>query len=534
MHRSRWIALGLATLGLASIAGAQIDGPTPLAWRWSGPTSVAPSGTPTIDGDNVYVGVGGRVYCVDKTTGNRKWQFPLIEPIAGQFTSTPLIAEGLVIASASDKNIYALDPVKGERKWSYESPTGIMGTPVLAGKFIVFNVEGNQLMAINAADGKPVWQSPERIFDGLMGGLASFGSDVFFYSRSRELWVMKTTTKKAQKLAKFQSLSTDAIPIISGDILYVASGNYVIAMNPTSGSARWQTYVQQPLMFGPAIMPGSVAVGTQTGQLVILDSNGQPKVRKVGEGATAKREPMVVELNSRPIAPPSVVGNLFAIPTVNGALNLVDPNSGELVWSYLIKPLTSGLKASSATATTATGVERGGEIISVPAAGPALISGTTMYLLALDGSLLAFDKALGVDLTGPVVKMAWPAQGSQVGSQKGPLDIFLTITDDATGVNEKTISITINDQAADFKYGRDGFAILRYGSGTKGGVLPDGRTVIKVTATDWMGNKTESSFVLTVDNALAPLALPGGTRPDGGGAGGGATGGGRGGGRSGG
>ncbi len=532
MQRSRWIPLGMVTLGLTAIAGAQIDGPTPLAWRWSSPTSVAPSGTPVIDGDNVYVGVGGRVYCVDKLSGNRRWQYPLIEPIDGQFRSTPVVAEGIVIASATDKTVYGIDAAKGERVWSYTAPGALMGTPVVAGKFVIFNVDGNQLMALDAATGKPVWENTERIFDGLMGGLASYGTDVFFYTRTRELWVMKTTTKKAQKLQKFQALGTDAVPTVAGDLLYIASGNYVIALNPTSGSSRWQRYVPQALMFGPAVMAGSVAVATLTGQLIILDSDGQPKMRRLGEGAAAKREPMIVELNSRPIAQPSVVGKLFAVPTVNGALNLVNPETGELVWSYLIKPLTAGMKASTSTATS--GVERAGEIVSIPAAGAAVLSGQTMYLLALDGSMLAFDKTLGVDLTGPVVRMAWPMQGAQVGTQRGPLDIFLHISDDATGVNEKTIAITINDEAATFTYGRDGFASLRYGKDTKGGVLPDGRAVVKVVAMDWMGNKTESSFVINIDNALAPLALPGGTRPDTGAGGGGEGRGGGGGGRSGG
>lgn len=526
MLRSRWITVGFATLGLGALAAAQIEGPTPLAWRWSSSTSVAPSGTPTIVGDNVFVGVGGRMFCVDRITGNRKWQYPLIEPIDGVFNSSPVAVDNLVIGTATNKYVYAVDAATGELKWTYEAPANITGNPVLAGRYVVFGVEGNQLMAVNVDDGKAAWQNTERIFAGLMGSLAAYGTDVFFFNRDRELWVMKTTTKKAQRLAKFQSLSADAVPVISGDVLYVASGNYVVALTPTSGTPRWQTYVPQSTIFGPAVMSGSVAVGTQSGQLIILDSFGQIKSKTVREGTNVKREQMIVELNSRPIAPPSAVGKLFAIPTVNGALNLVDPEKGELVWSYLIKPLTAGMKAS---ASNSNGVERGGEIVSIPAAGPAIVAGSSMYLLAMDGSLLMFDRSIGVDLTGPAVRMMWPLQGSQVGTAKGPLEIFIQITDDATGVDEKSIAITVNDAPATFTYGRDGFAILRYGQGTKNGTLRDGRTVIRVTASDWMGNTSEKSFVLTVDNTLAPLALPGGTRPDGGaggrGRGGGAAGG---------
>lgn len=533
MQSMRSIAVGLAILGGLSLVNAQIDGPTPLAWRWSGSTPVAPSGTPTIDGDNVYIGVGGRVYCVDKATGNKRWQYPLIEPIDGFFKSTPIVAGGLVIAAATNKTIYAIDPAKGEKVWTYEASGGVFGTPVLAGKYLVFSIDGRELMAIDAQDGKPAWETSERIFDGQMGGLAGYGSDVIYFTRTRELWSMNTSTRRANRLARFQTLSVDAVPLIAGDMLYIASGDYVVSLNPRSGAARWQTPSPQSLIFGPAVSTEGVAAATADGMLVIMDSMGQVKTRFVGEGAGAKRERMIVDLGSRAIASPSAVGKLFAVPTANGALTLVDPAKGEVVWSFLIRPLTAGMKAQ---ASNTQGVERSGEIVSVPAAGPAVLNGQTMFLLASDGSLLAFDKSVGVDLTGPDVRMVWPNQGAQVGSRKGPLDVFFHITDEATGINDKTLKVTVNDQPVDFTFGRDGFAVMRFGQGLKNGILQDGRAVFKVVVSDWMGNQTSSSFTVMIDNDLAPLALPGGTQPDagrGGGAGG-RQGGGGGGGRAGG
>ncbi len=510
MLKSRLVALGLVTLGIASAAFAQIDGPTPLSWRWTGSTSVAPSGVPTVDGENIFVGVGGRIYCIDKASGNKKWQFPLIEPIDGYFQSTPILANGLVIASGTNKTIYAIDPVKGEKVWTYDAPGAIVGNPVLAGKYVIFSNDANSLMAIDADDGKPVWTNPERIFDGVMGGLASYNSDVFFFTRTRELWVMKTTTKKATKLARFQSLSPDAKPVISGDLLYVASGNYMIAMNPVTGVARWQTATPQSLIYGGAVSLDGIAVGTQDGKVIIMDSDGNIKT------SGPKRTPMILDLGSRPIASPASVGKLFAVPTANGSLSLIDPIKGEIVWSYVIRPVTAGLKVQSSASST---VERNGEIVSVPAAGSAVLAGQTMLVLAMDGSLLSFDKTTGVDLTGPLVRLMYPTQGAQVGTRKGPLDVYIQISDDATGVNDKALKITVNDNPVDFTYGRDGIAVLHFGTGLKNSALNDGRATFTVTAIDWMGNQTIQTFSLMIDNDLAPLAKPKGTQPDGTGAG---------------
>src|ERR1700685_1362853 len=70
---------------LAAIACAQFDGPAPLAWRWFPSTGKAASGAPLVDGDSIFISSGGRVYAVDRLTGNKMWQFPEQDPIPGLF-----------------------------------------------------------------------------------------------------------------------------------------------------------------------------------------------------------------------------------------------------------------------------------------------------------------------------------------------------------------------------------------------------------------------------------------------------------------
>ncbi|RYG47582.1 hypothetical protein EON79_06930, partial [bacterium] len=72
MMRTRILAIGAAALAAVS-ASAQFNGPAPLAWRFLQPTTVAPSGSPLVNGDNVYTSVGGRVFAIDRISGNLKW-----------------------------------------------------------------------------------------------------------------------------------------------------------------------------------------------------------------------------------------------------------------------------------------------------------------------------------------------------------------------------------------------------------------------------------------------------------------------------
>lgn len=511
MRITRLVALGWAALALSASAFAQITGPTPLAWRWSSSTNVLPSGAPTLDGDNVYVGVGGRVFCVDRLTGNKKWQYPLIEPIDGSFVGSPIRYGDILLAAASNKTIYAIDPVKGERLWAYDAPGGIVGSPVIAGKFLVFNVDGNQLMAIDAETGGAAWPNTERIFDSLQGGLVAFGGDVFFFTRTREMWSLKATTRKATRLAKFQSLSPDATPLLVGETLYVASGNYVIAMNAMTGSSRWQTSIPYSLVYAPAASRTGVVVGTADAKLVMLDANGQLRQHRVkGPDGRERTVPIAIDLGSRPIGSPSIIGDLAAVSTANGSVNMVDMAKGELVWSFTIRPLVAGMKDSA-----------GKDIVSVPAVASPVVAGNTMLVLASDGSLLAFDKEQGVDMTGPSVNLIFPTQGAQVGNRKGPLDIFFLLADEASGINDKSLKVIVNNRVVQHTFGRDGYLILQFGQGLKNGTLPDGRATIEIMVADWMGNETKTSFSFMIDNDLAPLPRPGSTPPAGSGQGGG-------------
>jgi hypothetical protein len=151
------------------------------------------------------------------------------------------------------------------------------------------------------------------------------------------------------------------------------------------------------------------------------------------------------------------------------------------------------------------------------------LDGDTMLVLAQDGSLLAFDKNHGVDLTPPSVKMTWPTPGDLVSGQP-PLQLVFKIEDEASGINTKTLKILVDGQEMENEFGRDGLAIVRVSSLGKNKPFTDGRKTITVIVADWLGNEARKDFTLVIDNTLRPLTPPAQTQP-GQGAGGGGKGG---------
>lgn len=493
MFKERCLILALALLALALPAPAQFEGPAPLSWRWVQPTKVSPSGSPVVLGNNVYVGVGQRIYAVDKETGNKKWQFPLVEPINGYFSSG-LITDGkLLIAAADNRNIYGVDPTTGELKWQHQALVGIIGRPVICGKWVVYAMADNSLNAIDAATGELAWDMPIKVYDGITGRLAAYGGQVLYFTNNFDLRAFDVTTKKTKWTQKFTVIMPDAIPIVYGETVYVSTGQYISAVNAVSGRGGKNAPIGEEIAFGPAVSGEGVMVVTRNGKAIFLDSNLRP---------TKKTH----DLGSYPVVQPSAIGRFFVAPTTNGALNVIDPKTGDIVWSYVIRPMAGTAAASDANVRPgANNTPR--SLISIQASGPATLEGKTLLILARDGSLLAFDRDTGVDLTPPSVKMVWPNAGDYVNGQT--LELMFKIDDEATGVNENAINITANGKALDFEFTRDGFAIARISPLSKNKPLANGRQTLLVTVADWMGNSSTSTFSLMVDNTLAPLGRPG-------------------------
>jgi outer membrane protein assembly factor BamB len=502
MRKLRLLTLVPITLGIASAARADFDGPTPLAWRWAQSSRVPPSGMPLVDGNTIYIAVGQRVYALDKSTGNQKWKFPTVETVDGFFRSSPVVADNVIIA-ATDKTLYGIDPATGHQKWYYkltDPQQGITGQPVSAGKSVVFAVGEDNLMAVNGADGLPTWKNQQHVYDRLKGNLASFQNNIYFVTQSQNLMGMDIATPSIQKkIITFSSLSEDVTPVVASDVLYVNTSSFVAALNAFSGGAKWQRDTGQDLVYGPAVSPEGVAAVSRDGILTIMDLNGHIKTRR---GADKKSTDMKIDLGAGPLARPTAVGKYFVVPTTNGVVNLIDPANGDIVWRYVVRPMSASAMGPRETGTQAPDAS----FYTVGAAGPLTIAGDTLLMLAKDGSLLAFDKNSGVDATGPEVKLGFPLEGSQVSGQD--LELIFKVADEASGVNEKTLKIAVNGEDVEYQYTADGLATVHFSQGGTNKPLQDGRAEITITVADWLGNSSTNHYAVTIDNTLQPVGRP--------------------------
>jgi outer membrane protein assembly factor BamB len=330
---SRFMAAGLAVLVAASMAVADFDGPAPLSWRWIQPTSATVKGSPLIDGNTVYVAVGQRCFALDKDNGNQRWRFPLVEPISGFFIGAPVIINGTLVVTADNRKVYGLDPATGQEKWTYSASQPLVGSAVSAGKYAVVAQADNSIMALDPDTGIAAWKDddgterPVRMLYGITGSLVGMGDNVLVMDNNNQLIAVSTATKKAAWTAKFSVLDSTAQPTVVSDTIIINSGQFLTAVRGASGRAAWQVPLGTTVNVGPAVSGEGIFVVNRDGQAMYYDMNGK-KITKTP-----------IELGSFAIARPAVCGKLFVVPTTNGALNLVDPISGKVSWSYLIRPM---------------------------------------------------------------------------------------------------------------------------------------------------------------------------------------------------
>jgi outer membrane protein assembly factor BamB len=502
----RWIA-ALTLAIVAASAYAELTGPTPLAWRWTQPTAVPPGGEPVVEGEVVYVAVGGRVYALDKEAGTQRWRYPAGEPMQANFRTGVVLAEGLVIAAADNNLVYAVDARTGAARWQYVAPAPVLGTPQVVGGLLAFALADNSLMAINLSDGTAAWRAPQRVPEGIIGSIATHGGAILMFTQTNELVSIDVTTTRVNWRTRFSFVEADARPVVFGDQIFANSGEFLVCLGAHNGRQRWQANTTRPLLRNPAVSAAGVFVTTLDGRGLLYDLNGRPINRPAPPpGAPAPQViglPLLrneIDLESQPVADPRIFGGFVVIPTANGALNLIDIASASIVWSYIARPINRPRLGDTTRHDF------------VQAASSPTLAGNTLLMLTRDGSVFAFDRDTGVDLTPPDVQMLFPNSGEQVSGQP-PLEMIWLVSDEGAGINPRSVNVSIDGAAAEFRLLREGFLVVRIGEGTRNQPLTDGRKSLEVVARDWLGNERRATFTLTIDNTLPPFRRPGAAPP---------------------
>ena len=113
------------------------------------------------NGKLVAVGTDkGEVQVFDAAMGKLVWKSQL----SSEILAAPVVEENRVIVRSGDSRIFALDAKDGKRLWVYQRSTPALSLRshvgvVLGGKAVLAGFPGGKLVALNSANGAPVWEA---------------------------------------------------------------------------------------------------------------------------------------------------------------------------------------------------------------------------------------------------------------------------------------------------------------------------------------------------------------------------------------
>ena len=101
----------------------------------------------------VYFGSEDGVVHALAMDGNAKWRFLAKRAV----TSTPALAEGLLIVGSQDWSVYAIDANTGWSAWRFRTRKPIISSPAMAGNLVYIGSADGSLYAIDLSTGQLAW-----------------------------------------------------------------------------------------------------------------------------------------------------------------------------------------------------------------------------------------------------------------------------------------------------------------------------------------------------------------------------------------
>lgn len=219
-----------------------------------------PRGTPTVDGDKVYVEGGhGDVSCLEAKSGNTLWHINLTKSFGGGvpgwgYSESPLIAGDLVIVTPGGQQgtLLALNKKTGEEVWqSGDLNEGAhYSSPVLAeinGVHQIVQFGNQSVFGVSLEDGKRLWNYKAPA-NGTANCCAPIVDENFVFASSSygtggglAKIIAAGSTQQAEEQYFEKKLECHHGGIVKvGDYMYTNGGGALLCVEFKTGKVMWQ------------------------------------------------------------------------------------------------------------------------------------------------------------------------------------------------------------------------------------------------------------------------------------------------------
>ncbi len=272
----------------------------------------------------------GKINAYDFRSGKKKWTFKT----GGAIFSSPAATGNRVVVGSADSTIYCLETTKGKLHWSYKTHAAVLGAPLINGDTVFIGGSDHHYRAIRVSDGKLIWD-----FDGLQGPVVSkallVNGKLVFGAWDRHLYAVSSASGQLQwKWNNGSSVRNyspaSCIPVATDGVVYImAPDRFVTAIDLENGNTLWRNNdggVRESIGISA---DGKFIYGKSMQDTIVAYATSREKQKaawKMHAGFGYEHAPsMLIERD----------GQLF-FGTRSGVVYSIDPVSRKLNWRYKI------------------------------------------------------------------------------------------------------------------------------------------------------------------------------------------------------
>lgn len=263
------------------------------AERWRRELGAPSHSTPAVSGVLVYaVTRDGRIQAIDRATGRRAWEVttgpdaPLVwgHESGDLYTSSPVVAGGILVVGAGDGHVYALDAETGAERWRFRTGGRVRSSPAVAGGRVFVGSMDGILYALDLPTGRLLWRF-ETEGAGLFSG--DFGFDrrtiqsspsvvdgvVYVGSRDGTMYAVDGEIGRRRFTVSHGTSWVITSPAVADGTVFLGSSDasFAQAVDALTGEERWRVATPGIVWSSPTVAGGLVLIGAGSGVLLALD-----------------------------------------------------------------------------------------------------------------------------------------------------------------------------------------------------------------------------------------------------------------------
>lgn len=328
-----------------------------------------------IDGTIYTLDTRGTLTAFMADSGKQKWAKNISnkeedEPVIGGGVS---YSQGQLYATNGFNEALSLNPINGETIWRVKIPAPSRAAPTIMNERVFITLLDNRIIALNSSDGSLLWEfAGISEITGIVGAASPAANReiVVPVFSSGEVFALRVEngalawSENLSSLRKYAGLSglsdIRGLPVIDkGLVIVISFSGRMVAIDERTGHRVWQREIggiETPWVAGNHIFVLStdnnlVALGRDTGT-----------IRWVHQLERYEKP----DSHSDPIVwtGPVLAGNRLIVAGTNGRIIEIEPEKGTILKQWSVN-----------------------HTISIPP----VVAGDTLYLLANDGTLMAYN-----------------------------------------------------------------------------------------------------------------------------------------------